>query len=384
MKLSKKVVLAASMFLFLISCKKETGPASSEEAITSASANREAKEGVGGYVYTSSNEAVGNRVLVYSRTAAGNINYVTSYSTGGNGTGAGLGSQGAVVLSGDNSILLAVNAGSNSVTSFTIAGGSLQWQSTVSSGGMLPISVTVYNDLVYVLNAGGNGNISGFRLDADGALHPIAGSTKPLSSTAAGPAQVSFVAGGSALAITEKMTNKIITYTIDGMGKPAVLHSINSSTPTPFGFSVGKEGIIYVSEAAGGAPGASVVSSYHVNENGTIELVTGSVSAGQTAACWVAATANEKYIYASNTGSSNLSSFTPVKGQLSVLEAVAGTTGAGSATIDAALSVNSKFLYVLSSGVNTITVFEVAGDGSLDQVQTVTGLPASTVGMTAK
>jgi 6-phosphogluconolactonase len=168
------------------------------------------------------------------------------------------------------------------------------------------------------------------------------------------------------------------------MGKPAVLHSINSSTPTPFGFSVGKEGIIYVSEAAGGAPGASVVSSYHVNENGTIELVTGSVSAGQTAACWVAATANEKYIYASNTGSSNLSSFTPVKGQLSVLEAVAGTTGAGSATIDAALSVNSKFLYVLSSGVNTITVFEVASDGGLDQVQTVTGLPASTVGMAAK
>lgn len=384
MKLSKQVVLAASMFLFLISCKKETGPSSPEEAIASSSANSEAKEGLGGYVYTLNNQASGNRVLVYSRTAAGDINYVTSYSTGGNGTGAGLGSQGAVTLSGDNSLLLVVNAGSNSVASFTVSGGSLEWRSTVSSGGVMPISVTVYNDLVYVLNAGGDGNISGFRLDADGKLQPIAGSTRPLSSTSAGPAQVSFVADGAALAITEKMTNKIITYTIDGMGKPATMHSINAATPTPFGFAVGKQGIIYVSEAAGGAPGASVVSSYHVSENGVIELVTGSVSAGQTAACWVAATTNEKYIYASNTGSSNVSSFTPVKGQLTVLEAIAGTTGAGSSTIDAALSVNSQFLYVLSSGVNSITVFEVASDGSLNHLQTVTGLPAGTIGMAAK
>jgi 6-phosphogluconolactonase (cycloisomerase 2 family) len=168
------------------------------------------------------------------------------------------------------------------------------------------------------------------------------------------------------------------------MGKPAVMHSINSSTPTPFGFAVGREGIIYVSEAAGGAPGASVVSSYHVSANGTIELVTGSVSAGQTAACWVVVSNNEKYIYATNTGSSNLSSFTPGKGGLSVLEAIAGTTGAGSSPIDAGLSVNSKFLYVLNAGINTITVFEVASDGGLDHLQTVTGLPAGTVGMAAK
>ena len=382
MKLSKNLVTAAVMALFFLSCKKGSETIMPEEATVSAKASGET--GIAGYVYTLSNQASANGVLVYSRMSNGEINYVTSYPTGGNGTGAGLGSQGAVVLSGDNSVLLAVNAGSNSVTSFTVSGGSLIWRSTVSSGGMIPISITVHNDLVYVLNAGGSGNMSGFRLNDDDELQAIAGSVKPLSSSSSGPAQVSFTNEGTVLVITEKATNKIITYTVDDMGKPATMHSINSSTPTPFGFAVGKQGTIYVSEAAGGAPGASVVSSYHVSESGMIELVTGSVSAGQTAACWVVVTNNEKYVYATNTGSSNVSSFTPAKGGLMVLEAIAGATGAGSSPIDAALSVNSKFMYVLNAGINTISVFEVAADGSLDLLQTVTGLQTGTVGMIAK
>ena len=382
MKFSKKLVAAAALSLFFMACKKGNETIIPEEATASARAS--GKAGIAGYVYTLSNQASANSVLVYSRMTSGEISYVTSYPTGGNGTGAGLGSQGAVALSGDNSLLLAVNAGSNSLTSFTVSGGSLIWRSTVSSGGMRPISITVHNDLVYVLNAGGSGNISGFRLNDNDELQAIAGSVKPLSSSSSDPAQVSFTDEGTVLVITEKGTNKIVTYTVDDMGKPATMHSINSSTPTPFGFAVGKQGTIYVSEAAGGAPGASVVSSYHVSENGAIELLTGSVSAGQTAACWVVVTNNEKFVYASNTGSSTVSSFTPAKGDLMVLEAIAGATGAGSSPIDAALSVNSKFMYVLNAGINTISVLEVAADGSLDLLQTVTGLQAGTVGMIAK
>ncbi|HEX6845644.1 MAG TPA: beta-propeller fold lactonase family protein [Chitinophagaceae bacterium] len=386
MKTNKQLIVIAAAVVFCLSCKKQINSPGSDEPATvrSGSLAADAKAGIAGYVYTLSNQASGNQVLVYSRSASGHINFSSSYSTGGNGTGSGLGSQGAVVLSEDKSGLLAVNAGSNSVTSFTVSGGSLEWQSTVSSGGMMPISVTVHDDLVYVLNAGGSGNISGFRLGDDGTLAPIAGSTKPLSSSAAGAAQVSFTADGAVLIITEKMTNKIITYTIDAMDKPAMMHSITSSTPTPFGFAVGKQGIIYVSEAAGGAPGASALSSYHVSENGMIELIEGSVGAGQTAACWVVITNNGKYVYDTNTGSSNVSSYATGKGDLTVLEAIAGTTGAGSSPIDAALSANSKFLYVLNAGTNTISVFEVAGDGSLSSVQTVPGLLAGTVGMAAK
>jgi 6-phosphogluconolactonase len=386
MKKNKQFIVTAAAFVFCLSCKKQISLPPSDEPVTakSASISMDAKAGTAGYVYTLSNQAAGNQVLVYSRSASGHINFIGAYPTGGNGTGSGLGSQGAVVLSEDKSVLLAVNAGSNSVTSFTVSGGSLEWQTTVSSGGTMPISVTVHNDLVYVLNAGGSGNISGFHLDDDGTLDPIAGSTKPLSSSAAGPAQVSFTADGEVLVITEKMTNKIITYTIDAMDKPAVMHSIASSTPTPFGFAVGKQGIIYVSEAAGGAPGASTLSSYHVSGNGMIELIEGSVGAGQTAACWVVITNNGKYIFDTNTGSSNVSLYTTDKGDLTVMDAIAGTTGAGSSPLDAALSANSKFLFVLNAGTNTISVFEVGSDGSLGSVQTVPGLPAGAVGMAAK
>jgi 6-phosphogluconolactonase len=386
MKQIKISMIAMASLFFLYSCNKEIKPISPEQSVSvkNESANAQARSAAVGYVYTASNQTSANRVLVYSRTVGGELTYVNSYATGGTGTGGGLGNQGAVTLSDDNEMLLVVNAGSNSVTSFTVSGASLQWKSTVPSGGTGPVSVTVHHDLVYVLNAGGSGNMSGFRLHDDGTLHPIAGSSKPLSSSTAGAAQVSFVADGYVLAITEKATNKIVTYTIDAMGKPDMMHSINSSTPTPFGFAVGKENIIYVSEAAGGAAGASNISSYLVHHDGMIELVEGSVGAGQSAACWVVITNNGKYIYDTNTGSGNLSSFITDHGDLTVLEAIAGVTGGGSSPIDAALSVNSKFLYVLNTGNNTISVFEVDNDGSLNNIQTLQGVPAGATGMAAK
>jgi 6-phosphogluconolactonase len=378
-------VTAAASFLFF-SCQKDIRTSNAAEAFASKAGNSQAaKEKTSvGYVYTLSNQASGNSVLAYSRSAAGTLTYETAYPTGGNGTGSGLGSQGSVTLSGDNHILLAVNAGSNSLSSFTISGGSLQWKSTVASGGTMPISVTVHNNLVYVLNAGGSGNISGLTLDAGGSLHPLANSTRPLSSGSSGPAQISFAQEGAVVVVTEKMTNKIISYTITDDGTPGTMHMLTSANATPFGFAVGRDGMLYVSEAAGGAPGASTVSSYHVSSNGMISLIEGPVSAGQTAACWIVLTNNEKYVYASNTGSNTVSSFiADADGMLDVLSAVAASMSI-STPIDAVLSNNAKFLYVLNSGSESITAMSVANDGGLGFLQNVTSLPDGAVGLAAK
>jgi 6-phosphogluconolactonase (cycloisomerase 2 family) len=381
MKKSKVfMMLTATASVLFFACQKDMRNTPAEE-LDAPKANN-AKENTAGYVYTQTNAAGGNRVVAYSRSSSGTLTWAANYPTGGNGTGAGLGSQGAVTLS-DN-ILLAVNAGSNSLTSFTVSGKGLEWQSTVPSGGTTPISVTVYGNLVYVVNAGGTGNISGFTLDADGSLHPLANSTRPLSSSASGPAQISFVQDGKAVVVTEKMTNKIISYTINADGTPGTMHMLTSANATPFGFAVGSEGRIYVSEAAGGAPGASTVSSYQVSTNGNISLITGPVSAGQTAACWVVVTNNEKYVYATNTGSNNVSSFNAAdNGALTVLSAAAAGTNI-SIPIDAALSNSSKFLYVLNSGSHSITAMSVDHDGSLGYLQNVTGLPVGDVGLAAK
>ena len=387
MKRNCFIALASGFSVLLFSCQKDISSRNAEaENFASKSAKADAaKEKTSvGYVYTLSNQAAGNRVLAYSRSVAGMLTYETAYPTGGNGTGSGLGSQGAVTLSENNSILLAVNAGSNSVSSFTVSGGMLHWKSTVASGGMMPISVTISGNLAYVVNAGGTGNISGFTIDGSGSLHPLANSTRPLSSSASGPAQISFVQNGAAVVVTEKATNKIISYTIGGDETPGMMHMLTSANATPFGFAVGKDGMLYVSEAAGGAPGASTVSSYHVGTNGTVSLIDGPVHAGQTAACWVVLTNNEKYAYATNTGSNTVSSFLAKGGDMiSVLSAVAANTNIG-VPIDAALSNNSKFLYVLNSGTESITAMSVDNDGSLSFVQNVSGLPDGAVGLAAK
>ncbi len=64
--------------------------------------------------------------------------------------------------------------------------------------------------------------------------------------------------------------------------------------------------------------------------------------------------------------------------------AIAAMTGMGSSPIDAALSNNSKFLYVLNAGNESISAFSVENDGSLNAIQNVSGLPDGAIGMTAK
>ena len=161
------------------------------------------------------------------------------------------------------------------------------------------------------------------------------------------------------------------------------MHTLTSANPTPFGFATGNNGNIFVSEAAGGAAGASTLSSYHVQYNGTIALLDGPVGANQSAACWVVITDNGKYAYTTNTASNNLSTFNvnTFSGSIGVNTAISATTGTG--PIDAALSNNSKFLYILNSGSHCIGVYAVANNGSLGIVQTVSGLPAGANGLAA-
>ena len=378
------------------SCQKESKTLATEEInatnltknLSSNSNEDAARNADSKHVYTLTNQVSGNAVMDYNRSSDGMLTFNASYATGGTGTGGGLGNQDAIILSGgeddeDDNTLLAVNPGSNSISSFKINSNGLQLKSTVSSGGMRPVSIAQHNDIVYVLNAGGAGNISGFTLK-DNRLMPILNSTRPLSTTAAGAAQVAFVNDGSVLVVTEKATNKIITFTISASGNPGIMHSITSANPTPFGFATGKHGNIFVSEAAGGAPGASTVSSYHVSNNGVISLITGPIGANQSAACWVVITQNGKYAYTTNTASNNISTYNVNvnNGGVTLNTAIASTTGAG--PIDAALNNNSKYLYILNAGSHTIGVYGVANNGGLNLVQTVSGVPIGATGLAAR
>jgi len=291
-----------------------------------------------------------------------------------------------VILSENGRRLFAVNAGSNQVSVFAVRRDGLDLLDVVDSGGEMPISLTLHGHILYVLNAGGSGNISGFRVRESGKLVALDDSTQPLSNGGTGaspqPAQISFSPDGDLLVVTEKGTNLIDVYQVeDGLAGAPVSHP--SAGMTPFGFAFAGRNDLIVSEAFGGAPGISAVSSYNVEED-TFDVVSPSVGTTQTAACWVIISKNGKYAYATNTGSDSVSSYRiESDGSIQLLEAQAGLTGAGSSPIDMALSNNGKFLYALGANSDTVTIFRVRADGTLDSLGDVS-VPATAVGLAAQ
>ena len=331
-----------------------------------------------GSVYTTTNDATANAILWYTRAANGGLALAGSFPTGGAGTGAGLGSQGAVVLAEDGSVLLAVNAGSNQLSSFQVSASGLTWVTNVASGGTTPISIAVHDNLVYVVNGGAGGSISGFWLTSGGVLTPIAGSTQALSAGAV-PAQVSFDPTGQVLVVTEKATSLIDTFTVDANGIASGVTSYASSGATPFGFAFDNKGHLIVSEAA-----VAALSSYAVSPAGVVTTISGSVVDGQGAACWVVITNNGKFAYTSNAHDpfNDISSYAVGgDGTLTLLQVNAASPGLG--PTDLAMSGNTHFFYVLESRGHAITGYAVGADGSLTQVTMAGGLAASDVGLAA-
>jgi 6-phosphogluconolactonase len=290
-----------------------------------------------GAVYTMSNAADSNAVLIFERSFDGRLRAAGAVPTGGTGSGGGLGNQGGVVLSDDERWLLAVNAGSADISVFQVQRRGLRLVSRTPSGGTRPISVTIHRRLVYVLNAGSD-SITGFRLSRQGTLEPLAGSTRPLSGAAVDPAQIELSPGGDLLVVTEKATNQIVTYEVDREGLPGDPQVQPSAGQTPFGFAFGRRDQLFVSEAFGGAPDQSAVSSYEAN------------------------------------------------GELTILNANGrtGITGTGSTPIDMALSRSGHFLYTLNSGTHTIGAFLVTHSGALIRLAFTGGLPSAANGLAAR
>jgi 6-phosphogluconolactonase (cycloisomerase 2 family) len=333
-----------------------------------------------GAVYTSTNSSSGNEILVFNRAVNGSLALQGSYSTGGLGSGASLGSQSSVVLSQNNHWLFTVDAGSNQISTFAVGAKGLTLVGVVDSGGSHPISLTTYQDWLYVLNSGGSGNINGFVIGQDGSLSPVTGSSQPVSNGGAGAApglaQVAFNSDGTTLVVTEKTTNLLDTYqVIDGVASAPTTHP--SAGATPFGFAFDRHNHAVVSEASGS------VSSYQVDGN-AFSVISPAVVNGQVAACWIAISKNGKYAYTTNAGSGSISSYTiGDDGSLSLLNPTAGITGAGSSPVDMAFSNNGAYLYALGNASHTITMFAMGADGSLNNLGAIS-VPVGVAGLASQ
>ncbi len=350
-----------------------------------ANADEDSHSARSGAVYTSTNAAAGNEIAIYRRAADGTLTPAGRVATQGLGSGGGLGNQGALAISKNDHWLFAVNAGSNEISSFAIGNAGLTFVGKQASGGTQPVSLTVHGHRLFVLNAGGTNNITGFTVSDAGKLTPIPNSTRALSAPSTGPAQIEFSPDGESLIVTEKATNRIDLYNVeDGVVSNAFVST--SQGITPFGFAFDKRGRLIVSEAFGGGVNQSALSSYDVHDDdAALHVISASVGDKQTAACWVVVTKNGRYAYTTNTGSGSISGYRIARdGKLSLLNADGRTAITGAGPTDAAISGDGRFLYALSVGAGAVNGFRIGADGSLQPVNTAGGLPAGATGLVAR
>ena len=336
------------------------------------------------FVYVMTNAASGNSVILYRSDVHGRLTAVEEDATGGLGSGGSLdplGSQGALALSQYGRLLFAVNAGSNDVSVLANLGSGLQLVSRVPSGGEFPTSVASFGDLLYVLNARGVPNISGFRVSLKtGQLQPIPGSTRTLPAGAMGePADIHFSPDGRHLLVTEKGAYQIDVFPVgsDGLTGDPGIHPAAGNFP--FGMVIREDGTVLVAEEL-----SASVSTYALDEDGNLELLSPHISNGQAQTRRIALTRAGNMIFVSNTEPGTLSSYaiTP-RGAIVLRQPIAAFLGAGGAPTDIALSVDGQYLYVLDPPHGRIVTYRRNG-ARLTEVGEVTGLPPSLQGIVTR
>jgi 6-phosphogluconolactonase len=331
-----------------------------------------------GHVYVNDNTTGTNTIGAFDRHADGTLTPEAGspFAAGGAGTGSGLASQGALQFSADGRFLIAVDAGSNQISVLRIRpDGSLKLVShgVVSSGGLLPDSVAVFGDLVYVANSGAGSNYTGFLLRPNGRLDPIPGSTVTLASDAA-PGDVLFNGTGTKLVGTEVGTSEIDSFTVgtDGRLTAAPGSPFAAQSAGPFGseFRPTDPDQLFVSNAHAGTR-AGTVSAFTDSPDGTLSPIgTSPFPDDQTAPCWVEITHDGKYLFTVNTGSGTISSYQIASdGALSLLGSTTVSSSRGVGAVDARLSPDGGLLYVDESQAGAIGAFTVSG-GSLTELGT--------------
>ena len=329
-----------------------------------------------GAVFALTNDPSGNAVVAYRRGLTGALAPAGVYPTGGAGTGAGLNSQGAVVVTDDRRFVLAVNAGSNSISVFRVRHDGLQLVDTEPSRGVRPTSIAVRNGLVVVLNTGQPNNISGFLMGPLGRLDPLPDFTAALSAPQTNPAQVGFSDDGDTILVTERATNAIATFAVDGFELDGP-YLTPSAGPTPFGFAVGSRNTVLVSEAGAGG-GAST---YRVSRD-RLTPVSSAIMTGQRAACWAVLTPDGRFGYVSNAGTGTITGFAIARdGSAEVLDADGVTAVTGGNPTDMAMSDDGRYLYARVASLSAIAIFRVGRDGGLTALPSLTDTPAGLAGL---
>jgi 6-phosphogluconolactonase (cycloisomerase 2 family) len=327
-------------------------------------------------VFVQTDNTAGNEVVVYQQAPDGTLTQAGAYPTGGlGGVLAGsvvdhLASQGSLGYDPVHGLLIAVNAGSDTISVFGAQRDSLSLRQVLGSGGAFPVSVAIRGDLVYVLNALGGGSVQGYRISPPGLLVPLPGSVRHLGLNPSAtpqftntPGQVAFSPDGSQLVVTTKANgNDIDVFGIRDDGYLTASPAVNAEPgAVPFAISFDQGGHLVIAEA-----GTNAVATFALSPDGSVSELS-QVGTGQSATCWVAPA--DGLLFASNAGSASVSAFSSSPaGQLTLL----GQTSTDPGTVDASASPGGRYLYVQTGGNGIVDEFAVGPAGTLTSIGSVT------------
>jgi 6-phosphogluconolactonase (cycloisomerase 2 family) len=371
-----RTLLASVAIAGLTAAAVAAGP-----SVAGAQVRAHAGDGISNAVFVQSNGLNGNQILAYSRSTTGTLSFVHAYNTGGRGARAGgavvdpLASEGSLYYDPRGALLIAVNAGSGTITSFHVSGDRLSHARVVRAG-QFPVSVTSHGSLVYVLDAGSTGAVRGFD-ESHGSLTPLPGSARNLGLDPTAtpqylntPGEVGFSPNGAQLIVTTKDNgSNIDVFAVKANGRLSAAPTENASAePVPFGFVFDPHGRLVVTEAGG-----ADVSTYGLDADGSLTHAS-TVADFQAAPCWVVSVGG--WYYVANAGSADIAGYQVSNGGVASLitanAGIAGTTDAG--PIDLAGSSNGQFLYVETGGAGAVDELSVNSNGTLTSLGSITGL----------
>lgn len=338
-------------------------------------------------VYVQTDSPAGNQIVVLSEHRDGRLSKGQAVATGGLGgqaSGAAvdeLASQSSLVYDASRKLLFSVNAGSNTLSVLSTQGSRPRLLQVIGSGGSFPDSVAVRGDLVYVLNAGGPGTLSGYRLTGTH-LTPIPGSSRSLGlanttppNYLASPGQVGFTPQGELIVTTKGSTSSLDVFSVSPAGRLSPAPAITADPGNdPFSFTFSRSGQLVVAES-----GNNALHTYAASPAGALDSLSASVPDGQSALCWV--TPAGGYYYVANAGSNSVSAYTVAANGTPSLVGVVAATDTG--PIDMAASANGQTLYVEAGGAGAVDEYHIAAGGSLSSLGAVTGLGAGIEGIAA-
>ena len=326
-------------------------------------------------VFVQTDNTAGNQVVAYDRSSNGTLTPAGTYNTGGLGGQLSgsvvdhLASQGSLTYDQRSAELYAVNAGSNTVSVFSVQRDHLALRQVVTSGGTFPVSVAVHGGLVYVLNAENGGSVQGY-VNFFGHLLPVPGSNRALGLNPTAtpqfvntPGQVAFSPDGSKLIVTTKANGSDIdVFGVGRFGQLSASPVVNSEPgAVPFAISFDATGHLVIAEA-----GTNALATFSLSTGGTVTPIS-TVGTGQAATCWVAAA--QGFFYVSNAGSGSVSQYSDSPGGTLAL---AGQTATDPGSVDASASIGGQYLYVQTGGNGVVDEFHVGVNGTLAEIGSVT------------